>query len=143
MRVSGSRLSSPHNAGKEPAILSIIFSTNNNLAIYEQIINQIKLAIINKDIKPGEALPSIRGLAKDLQISVITTKRAYEELEKEGLIYSVTGRGFYVSEQNTDMLMEKRIALLEGRLAEIVKECRAVGLEAKDVKDIIDMLYQE
>jgi GntR family transcriptional regulator len=128
---------------RRPAILSIIFSANNNLAIYEQIMNQIKLAIMNKDIKPGEALPSIRGLAKDLQISVITTKRAYEELEREGLIYSVTGKGFYVCEQNTDMLMEKRIVMLEAQIAEIVKECKAVGLEAKDVKDMIDMLYQE
>lgn len=124
-------------------MLNIIFSTNSNLAIYEQIMNQIKLAIINKDLQAGEPLPSIRGLAKDLQISVITTKRAYEELEREGLIYSVSGKGFYVSEQNTDLLMEKRIALLEQQIGELVKECRAVGLEAKDVKDIIDLMYQE
>ncbi len=123
--------------------MNIIFSTNSNLAIYEQIINQIKLAIMNKEIKPGEALPSIRGLAKDLQISVITTKRAYEDLEQEGLIFSVTGKGFYVSEQNTDMLMEKKKAMLEYQIAEMVKDCKAIGLEARDVKDIIDMLYQE
>ena len=124
-------------------MLNIIFSTSSNLAIYEQIMNQIKLAIINKELQVGEPLPSIRGLAKDLQISVITTKRAYEELEKEGLIYSVSGKGFYVSEQNTDMLMEKRIALLEQQIGELVKECKAVGLNARDVKDIIDLLYQE
>lgn len=123
--------------------LNIVFSSNSNLAIYEQIISQIKLAIINKEIKPGEALPSIRGLAKDLQISVITTKRAYEELEQEGLIYSVTGKGFYVSEQNTDMLLEKKKAMLEQQLLELVKDCKAVGLEAKDVKDIIDLMYLE
>ncbi|MHB8130671.1 MAG: GntR family transcriptional regulator [Mobilitalea sp.] len=123
--------------------MNIVFSSNNNLAIYEQIINQIKLAIMNKEICPGEALPSIRGLARDLQISVITTKRAYEELEQEGLIYSVVGKGFYVSEQNTDMLMEKRLAMLEQQIAEMIKDCKAVGLVAKDVKDIIDLLYQE
>lgn len=123
--------------------MNIIFSTSSNLAIYEQIINQIKLAIINKEIKPGEPLPSIRGLAKDLQISVITTKRAYEELEREGLIYSLSGKGFYVSEQNTDLLTEKKKAMLERQLSELVKECRAVGLEAEDVKEIIDLLYQE
>lgn len=123
--------------------MNIIFSTSSNLAIYEQIMNQIKLAIINKEIKPGEPLPSIRGLAKDLQISVITTKRAYEELEQEGLIYSLSGKGFYVSEQNTDLLMEKKKAMLEQQIFDLVKECKAVGLEAKDVKDIIDMLYQE
>lgn len=123
--------------------MNIVFSTNSNLAIYEQIIDQIKLAIINEEVKPGDPLPSIRGLAKDLQISVITTKRAYDELEKEGLIYSVTGKGFYVSEQNTKLLMEKKLALLEKQIAELVWECKAVGLTADDVKNIIDMLYQE
>lgn len=123
--------------------MNIVFSSTSNIPIYEQIINQIKLSIINKELLPNEPLPSIRNLAKDLQISVITTKRAYEELEKEGLIYSIPGKGFYVSEQNTDMLSEKRIALLERQLADLIKECQAVGLEAKDIKDMIDMLYQE
>ncbi|MDF2905630.1 MAG: transcriptional regulator GntR family [Herbinix sp.] len=123
--------------------MDIVFSSNSNMPIYEQIMNQIKLAIINREVLPNEPLPSIRSLAKDLQISVITTKRAYEDLEKEGLIYSLPGKGFYVNEQNTDLLMEKKIAMLEGQLAELVRECRAVGLEAKDIKDIIDMLYQE
>ncbi len=123
--------------------MNIVFSSTSNVPIYEQIINQIKLSIINKELLPNEPLPSIRNLAKDLQISVITTKRAYEELEKEGLIYSVPGKGFYVSEQNTSMLSEKKIALLEQQLADLILECRAVGLEAKDIKDMIDMLYEE
>lgn len=123
--------------------MNIVFSSSSNVPIYEQIINQIKLAIMNKEVLPNEPLPSIRNLAKDLQISVITTKRAYEDLEKEGLIYSLQGKGFYVNEQNTDLLMEKKIAMLEGQMAGLVRECRAVGLEAKDIKDIIDMLYQE
>lgn len=123
--------------------MNIIFSNSSSVPIYEQIINQIKLAIINKEILPDEPLPSIRGLAKDLQISVITTKRAYEELEQQGLIYSMAGKGFYVSKQNTDMLMEKRIAMLEQQLSELIRECMAVGLEANDVRDIVDMLYQE
>lgn len=88
--------------------MKILISNTSNLAIYEQIIRQIKDAVIAKEIQEGEMLPSIRSLAKDLQISVITTKRAYEELEKEGLIYSVKGKGFYVSRQNTNMLKEKR-----------------------------------
>jgi len=123
--------------------LNIVFSSTSNVPIYEQIINQIKLSIINKELLPNEPLPSIRNLAKDLQISVITTKRAYEELEKEGLIYSIPGKGFYVSEQNTSMLSEKKVALLEQQLADLIMECRAVGLEAKDIKDMIDMLYEE
>ena len=123
--------------------MNIVFSSTSNVPIYEQIINQIKLSIINKELLPNEPLPSIRNLAKDLQISVITTKRAYEELEKEGLIYSIPGKGFYVSEQNTSMLSEKKVALLEQQLADLIMECRAVGLEAKDIKDMIDMLYEE
>ncbi len=123
--------------------MNIVFSGTSNVPIYEQIINQIKLSVINKELLPNEPLPSIRNLAKDLQISVITTKRAYEELEKEGLIYSIPGKGFYVSEQNTNMLSEKKIALLEQQLTDLIMECRAVGLEAKDIKDMIDMLYEE
>lgn len=124
-------------------MLNIILSSSNNLAIYEQIINQIKTAIINKDIVENDALPSIRGLAKDLQISVITTKRAYEELEKEGLIYSKTGKGFYVNAQNTDLLKEKKITMIETHLSEIIKECKAAGLSLEDIKDIIDVLYHD
>lgn len=123
--------------------MNIIISNNSNLAIYEQIINQIKSAIINKEIVPGDMMPSIRGLAKDLQISVITTKRAYEELEKEGLLYSVSGKGFYVCEQNTDILKEKKISMIERHLQDILEECRAAGLSLEDIKDMIEVLYQD
>lgn len=123
--------------------INIIISNNSNLAIYEQIIDQIKTAIINKVIIPGDPLPSIRGLAKDLQISVITTKRAYEELEREGLIYSISGKGFYICQQNTDILNEKRIARIEKSIVEIIKECRASGLNLDDIKDMLDVLYDE
>ena len=124
-------------------MLNIILSNTSNLAIYEQIMNQVKTAIINKDVVAGDALPSIRGLAKDLQISVITTKRAYEELEKEGLIYSKSGKGFYVSEQNTNILNEKKITMIEMHLSEIIKECKAAGLSLDDIKDTIEVLYNE
>lgn len=123
--------------------MNIIISNNSNLAIYEQIINQIKSAIINKELVAGDAMPSIRGLAKDLQISVITTKRAYEELEKEGLLYSVSGKGFYVCEQNTDLLKEKKIRMIERHLQDILNECRAAGLSLEDIQDMIEVLYQE
>lgn len=124
-------------------MLNIMISSSSNLAIYEQIMNQIKTAIINKDVVAGDALPSIRALARDLQISVITTKRAYEELEKEGLIFSKSGKGFYVNEQNTNLLKEKKITMIESHLSEIIKECKAAGLTLEDIKDIIDVLYQE
>ena len=76
--------------------MNIVISANSNLAIYEQIVMQLKNAIFNHELHPGEALPSIRVLASSLEVSVITTKRAYEELEKENLIRSVAGKGFYV-----------------------------------------------
>ena len=79
------------------------------MAIYEQIVNQLKNEIVTGELTPGEALPSIRMLAADLSVSVITTKRAYEELEKEGLIRSVAGKGFYVCESNKDYLKEKQL----------------------------------
>lgn len=122
--------------------MNIMISNNSNLAIYEQIMNQIKTAIINKEIIPGDPLPSIRGLAKELQISVITTKRAYEELEREGLIYSLSGKGFYVSEQNTEVLKEKKITMIEKNMIEIINECKAAGLTIDDIKVMIDVFYE-
>ena len=86
--------------------MDIIISNSNGKPIYEQITSQIKSLIMNGELKEGDALPSMRLLAKELHISVITTKRAYEELEKEGLIRSVAGKGFYVCEYNTDYLKE-------------------------------------
>ena len=85
-------------------------------------------------------LPSIRALAKDLQISVITTKRAYEELEKEGLIYSVSGKGFYVCEQNTDLLREKKLAMAERHMLDCIKECREAGMERDDIMEMVEVL---
>ena len=94
------------------------------MAIYEQIVNQLKNEIVTGELTPGEALPSIRMLAADLSVSVITTKRAYEELEKEGLIRSVAGKGFYVCESNKDYLKEKQLMMLEKRLAELISDDR-------------------
>ena len=95
--------------------MKIIIQPQGTLAIYEQIVNQLKDAIVSHELSAGEALPSIRGLASELQVSVITTKRAYEELEKEGLIRSVAGKGFYVCEYNTDYLREKQLMMLSAK----------------------------
>ncbi|MGN1203820.1 MAG: GntR family transcriptional regulator [Lachnospiraceae bacterium] len=113
------------------------------LAIYEQIVLQLKNAIVTGALSAGEALPSIRSLAADLQVSVITTKRAYEELEKEGLIRSVAGKGFYVCEYNTDYLMEKQLMMLEKRLSEIIFEAKTAGLSCEDVVEMVRALYEE
>ena len=108
--------------------MKIIIQPQGTLAIYEQIVNQLKNAIVTGELKAGEALPSIRALAGELQVSVITTKRAYEELEKEGLVRSVAGKGFYVCEYNTDYLREKQLMMIEERLTELIAEAKSAGL---------------
>ena len=120
--------------------MQFVVSGQSTLLIYEQIIGQVKTAIVAGDVKPGDMLPSIRALAKDLQISVITTKRAYEELEKEGLIYSVSGKGFYVCEQNTDLLREKKLAMAERHMLDCIKECREAGMERDDIMEMVEVL---
>ena len=121
--------------------MKIVIQPQGTLAIYEQIVNQLKNAIVTGELSAGEALPSIRALAGDLNVSVITTKIAYEDLEKEGLIRSVPGKGFYVCEYNTDYLMEKQLVMLEKRLAEVIGDAKQAGLTAEDIKEMIDALY--
>ena len=121
-------------------MLNIVIKPQGTLAIYEQIVSQLKDAIVNKTLKAGEALPSIRGLAAELKISVITTKRAYEELEKEGLIRSVAGKGFYVCEYNTDYLREKQMIVLEERLGEVLQGCKSAGLSKEEILDMVEAL---
>lgn len=123
--------------------MKIMISANSNLPIYEQIVNQVRDAVVAKTLKPGEAMPSIRNLAKDLQVSVITTKRAYEELEKECVIRSVAGRGFYVCEQSNDILKEKQIMLLEKRYTELIADSRKAGMKLGEIINLISVLYEE
>jgi len=123
--------------------VKITILPQGTMAIYEQIVNQLKNAIVTGELTPGEALPSIRMLAADLSVSVITTKRAYEELEKEGLIRSVAGKGFYVCESNKDYLKEKQLMMLEKRLAELISDARQAGMSCKDFVDMAVVLYEE
>ncbi len=121
--------------------MKIIIQPQGTLAIYEQIVNQLKNAIVTGELSAGEALPSIRGLASDLDVSVITTKRAYEELEKDGLIRSVAGKGFYVCEYNTDYLKEKQLMMLEKRLGEVIAEARQAGVGCDELKEMVEVIY--
>lgn len=123
--------------------LKINILPQGTLAIYEQIVSQLKNAIVTGNLSANEALPSIRALAADLQVSVITTKRAYDELEKEGLIRSVAGKGFYVCEYNTDYLKEKQLMMIESRLGELIAEAKGAGLTAEDIKLMVDTLCGE
>ena len=120
--------------------MKIVISTTVNMPIYEQIVNQIRDAVISGELKEKGGMPSIRVLAKDLAVSVITTKRADEELEKEGVIESVPGRGFYVCEQKNDPLREKQMMNIENRMSDLLAECENAGMTIDDVIDMVRVL---
>lgn len=123
--------------------MNFVIKTKSGAPIYEQIEMQIKDAIVRKELAEGEPLPSIRSLAADLKISVITTKRAYEDLEKEGMIYSVPGKGFFVDNPDLDYLEEKRTVNMEAELLEFIRKAKASGLEKQAVLDMVDILWEE
>ncbi len=123
--------------------MNFVIKTKSGAPIYEQIEMQIKDAIVRKELAEGEPLPSIRSLAADLKISVITTKRAYEDLEKEGMIYSVPGKGFFVDNPDLDYLEEKRTINMEAELLEFIRKAKVSGLEKQAVLDMVDILWEE
>ena len=123
--------------------MNIIISNSSQDPIYEQIVTQIKTAIMKDELSEGDALPSIRSLAKDLQISVITTKRAYEELERGGFIETVPGKGSYVSGQNKDLIREKRLTAIEEKLTEVVSQSKFLNLSLEELQSMLILLYTE
>lgn len=123
--------------------MQIIISNISNVPIYQQIVNQIKNAIISGVLKEEECLPSIRGLAKELHISVITTKKAYEELEKEGYIFSIGGKGSFVAPQNVEILRESRLKQVEELLSQAHDTAELYGLTKTDVFELLSILYEE
>jgi len=123
--------------------MDIIISNTSTEPIYEQIARQVKNQIITGELEDGEPLPSIRNLARQLQVSVITTKRAYEELEKEGLIATVGGKGTFVAGRNKEFLREKRLALLEEKLASIAQEAKELKVSRREFEQILDVIWGE
>lgn len=123
--------------------MNIVISNSSEEPIYEQIARQIKNQIMKGDLKGGELLPSIRVLAKELQISVITTKRAYDELERDGYIEIVPGKGTFVSVQNKQLLREMRYKMVEEKLAEAVDAAKSIGLEQEELLNMLRILYEE
>lgn len=120
--------------------MNIFIDNKSGLPIYDQIYSQIKSQIMSGALHEDEALPSIRSLAKDLRISVITTKRAYEELEKEGFIYTLPAKGCFVAPKNLELLREENLRAIEAHIAEIVRLASECGLSTDD---IIEMLRFE
>ncbi|QGU95742.1 GntR family transcriptional regulator [Clostridium bovifaecis] len=123
--------------------MKLIISNSSGEPIYEQIANQIKTLIIQGELQEGDALPSIRNLAKELQISVITTKRAYEELENEGFIETVGGKGSFVAAQNKELLREKKLKVIEEKLSEVVLESKMLNLSFDDILEMLKILFEE
>lgn len=123
--------------------MDIIISNGSEDPIYEQIAKQIKAMILKGVLQPGDMLPSIRGLAKDLQISVITTKRAYAELEKEGYVETVGGKGSFVAGQSKELLREQRLKIVEEKLAAAVTESKVLNISLKELQQMLELLYEE
>ena len=123
--------------------MNVIICNNSNMPIYEQIYKQIKESILNSELQEGESLPSIRSLSKDLQVSVITTKRAYDELEKEGFIETMRGKGSFVAIQNKELLKEKKLKIIQEKLVEVVMDSKILGLEYEEVRQMLQILFEE
>ena len=123
--------------------MDIILRNESDEPIYQQITEQIKAQIMDGTLTAEDALPSMRTLAAQLRISVITTKRAYEELERSGYIENYTGKGCFVKKQNTDFLREETIRQTEEMLAQVCKKAKLCGLSADDLKEMLDIMYSE
>ncbi len=123
--------------------MKIFVSNSSPYPIYEQVVRQIKKQIFSGELKSGDALPSIRVLAKELKISVITTRRVYEELEKEGYVNAVTGKGSFVAALDEDFLHEKRMKMIEDKLNEVIAEAKVLGITKKELKAMLEDLFEE
>lgn len=121
--------------------MDIIISNSSGEPIYNQIYSQIKTLILNGTLKEGDALPSMRNLAMQLRISVITTKRAYEELERDGFIESYTGKGSFVKAQNKELFYEEQLRQTEELLSQACEKAKLCGVSLDELKEILDLIY--
>lgn len=123
--------------------MDIIISNSSDKPIYEQIASQIKSLILSGALAEADALPSMRLLAKELRISVITTKRAYEDLERDGFIETVVGKGSFVAGGNLELVREERLRIIESHLQNAVDSARSSGIPLGEIKEMLDVLYGE
>ncbi len=123
--------------------MDIIISNSDRVPIYEQIVRQLKGLILSGQLPEGEALPSMRLLARDLRISLITTKRAYEELEREGFISTVPGKGCFVAAQNRETRREAVLCQIEEYLSQAVNAARAGAVDLEELTEMLNTLYSE
>jgi GntR family transcriptional regulator len=123
--------------------MDIIISNSSNDPIYLQIVKQIKTMIMSGELSPGDALPSMRNLAMQMRVSLITTKRAYEELERDGFIETYTGKGSFVKAQNAELLKEESLRQAEEYLQKAVDKAKISGITYNELSDILKLLYDE
>lgn len=123
--------------------MDILIDNKSGAPIYDQIYTQIKAQILSGALKENEALPSIRGLAKDLRISFITTKRAYEELEKEGFLYTVPAKGCYVAPRNAELIREENLKNIEWHIDEALRLAAESGLDAGQILEMVRFALEE
>ncbi|MGI5896329.1 MAG: GntR family transcriptional regulator [Oscillospiraceae bacterium] len=122
--------------------MNIIIRNSGGQPIYDQIVTQMKNLILSGELKEGDALPSMRLLAKELRISVITTKRAYEELEREGYIVSMTGKGSFVAQKNVEFIREERLREIEDCMQKAVALSHGCGIELEELIEILRVIYK-
>jgi GntR family transcriptional regulator len=123
--------------------MNILISNSSDKPIYEQITSQMKQMIISGELEAGSLLPSMRTLAKELRISVITTKRAYEDLERDGFICTVVGKGSFVAEKNVEFVREEQLRIVEEHLGKAVEGAKVGGIGIDELIDIIKLIYEE
>lgn len=123
--------------------MRILIDNKSGLPIYDQIYSQIKSQIISGELSEDEALPSIRNLAKDLRISVVTTKRAYDELEKEGFIYTIAAKGCFVARKNVELLREENLKAIEDHIGQILHLAATCNLSGQDILDMVKYAVEE
>ncbi|MDA1475161.1 GntR family transcriptional regulator [Bacillus changyiensis] len=122
--------------------MKIIISNSSDEPIYAQVVSQIKEQIVKGELSESAALPSIRNLAKELKISVITTKRAYDELEKDGFIVTMAGKGSYVAAINQEMLREMKVRSIEEKMTEAITEAKLIGLSCEELQKMLKLIYE-
>ena len=123
--------------------LNLIISNSSGRPIYEQITDQIKACILSGELSEGQALPSMRALARDLHISVITTKRAYEDLERDGFVVVVAGKGCFVAPRNLELMREEKRKQVEQILEKAVEQARAASISLEELGEMLSLLYED
>lgn len=123
--------------------MNLIITNSSDVPIYQQIKNQIINSIGNNELKANDMLPSIRNLAKDLRISILTVKKAYDELEQEAYIRTVQGKGTFVTPRNNELIKEKQLSIIEGHIEDIVNIAKVSNINKSEIIDIFNYIYEE